>query len=952
MGRGLERFIFCINCWCAEEIGSMAFMSFIFNNVFINRRRTISAMIGITLAVTLVSAEIIAIDTSASSVIKSKFEQVPYDYSANSKYDYNNTTKLLENVKNVIHVEPIDKRGFSGFYVGNISEGYIEEGYRRPKYNYVELVGARQSFSKVMDKFGIEGGFDVSGATISDYIAKSFGLAVGDTLTLRYREYYDEYGENPVIKNYTYNISVSAIFKIREPTSAEYHSVYMNYRYGEFSVASIFVNISAIEGIYSALNRSREFYHEYTYYIWIDRDALINPHDLAGSKEALEKERQKIIDMGRKVDSSFVCYESNLIIAISELEQWLTSAKLVYVGISFPAIGLGVYLGIIGIDLGMNERRREIGVLGARGCKKRQLGIMFVTEALISGLIAGVLGIFFGSMMSNIVISLGAVPAMNEENQVGIFSSFTISYQSVVLAIIFAVALMLLSTVSPIRRMLKTPPIENLKFFSASESESKYNPKWDVIMLGIAIVTYSTVMLVSYVTQHANEFGFIFIECFLALGVISIILMPISPFLLIFSITRILTLGTKRLYDMSSNLTKPITSQMWYVVNKNVVRNPKRVSSVCTIVSLAIAFGLFVAMMSDTQVEYQRKYIEATVGSDMSVTTYTNINFTNKLSNIDGIETVSPYMSIYCYSGYGTSFTCIYINSTLYTKAVNIHESMFKEGSPSAFLELKKEKKCIIGNEYAKQNGIEVGDKVEVWFDQYIGGEPISEVYFVNAIVNFLPGLGAYTNYVIVDFEQIPKNYNIYSCNEVNYLIKTKEGYNPDLIAKDIHCLFSDDVYEIKTVKSVTEEYSADPLGTSLPQFLKLEFYFSVLIITIGLGMILYVASIEREREMAGLVARGASNSHIETLFIGEGLTIIIMGTIIGSTTGLITAYVYTQVFSSLVNPYGIEYTPYFTLNLAIVVLVTIISMLIAVFVVARRACALDISEALRLRGG
>jgi len=947
----------------------MAFISFIVSNVFKNRRRTISAIIGITLAVTLISAEIIAIDTSASSVINDKIEQVPYDFRANSRDDYNNTTKALENVKRVIRVEPVKTPGGYGIYVGNISEGYIEERgyYRQGESYYVELIGARQSFSEVMNKFGLKGEFNVSGATISETIAESLGLSIGDTLTLKRREYVYS-GESAIIKNFTYNITITALFKTPSQPNVENYFEYSNYKSsGEFYYNSIFVNISSIDAIYSALNFSKERhdsyydgyydnyydnYYAYTYYIWIDRDSLINPHDLSGSEKALENERARIAESGSKVDHTFVCYESNLIMAIYELEQWLTTAKLVYIGISFPAIGLGVYLGIIGIDLGMNERRREIGVLGARGCKKRQLGIMFIIEALISGLMAGLVGIFLGALMSNIVISVGASPIENKENIIALFSSLTISPQSVAIAIIFAVILMLLSIISPLRRMLKTPPIDNLKFFSASESELKYTPKWDIVMLSVAIVTYSAVMLSTYISQHADEFGFIFTECFLALVAISHILMPVSPFFLIFSITRMLTRGTKKLYEFSSKLTKPVTSQMWFVVDKNVVRNPKRVSSVCTIVSLAIAFGLFVAMTSDTQLEFQRKYIEATVGSDICISTDTNINFTSKLSNIDGIETISPYITSYSYSNYGISFTCIYINSTLYSKAVNIQESMFKEGSPSSILEIRKDKKCIIGKEYAEHGSLEIGDKLEIEFGFDIDGEPIVEVYRVNAIVNFLPGLGTYTEYVIVDFEQLPKDLSIYSYQGVNYLIKTKEGYDPDLIAQDIESIFSENIDGIKTVKSATKEYNRDPLSTSLPQFLKLEFYFSVLIITIGLGMILYVASIEREREMAGLVARGASNSHIETLFIGEGLTIIIMGTIIGTTTGLITAYVYSHVFSFLVNPYGIEYTPYFTLNLALVVLGTLISMLIAVFLVARRASSLDLSEALRLRGG
>ncbi len=948
----------------------MAFASFILSNVFRNRRRTFSAIIGITLAVTLISAEIIAIDTSAAAVVQKKLDEVPFDFFGFSSREVNNTTRALEKVRYITHVEPVMKKDTYDIYVGNMS--HEDYGYREsysPKYFSVSLVGVRQSFGDVMGKFDLSGSFDVSGATISDSVADALGLAVGDTLKITRREYnYDPYHYTPAYTNYTVNVTVTAVFNAASEPKDDVYPLYGGYYdgYGNnyFGYNTIFVNISSVEALYSALNYSEEAHGyygaygaKYSYYIWIERETMINAHDITATRVALDKERNRLSKDGKAADYTFDVRESELLSALAGIEQWLTNAKLIYMGVSFPAIGLGVYLGLIGIDLGMNERRREMGVLGARGCKHHQMTGMFIAESLIAGLIAGILGIFFGALTSKLVISVGASPGGSTGDMLkNALASLTIEPVSIALSIAFAVGLMMLAMLGPARRMLKTAPIDNLKLFSTTEAQMKYASKWDVVMIFVGISAYIGAEFYSLIRENAGLFGFMGAEACLIFAAISLLLMPVSPFLLIFGITRILTRATRKLYDISSTITKPVTGEMWHLVNRNIVRNPKRISSVCTIVSLALAFGLFVAMTSDSQIEYQRNSIAASVGSDIFIETGENINFTDKLYNIDGVDVASPYMlkssttnSMYGYLNY------ILLNSTAYSETVELRPSLFRFGDASSFQKMANDKVCVVDNEFADRNGVDVGDFIEINFDmidEFGYYHSITMQYKIAAIVGFLPGLGDVMEYAVVDFKQIPEEYDMYQYTGVNYHIKTKSGYDPDVVAKDIKSVFPSEVIRFRTVKTETERLNNDPIWSSMPQFLNLEFGFTVLIVTIGLGLIMFVASLEREREMAGIVARGASTAHIESLFLGEGLTIITMGTIIGTTTGLATAYVYSQVFKPIMGAYGIDYYPVFTINLAIVVLVTIISMIAAVFFVARRARALDLTEALRLRGG
>src|SRR2546427_6089182 len=74
---------------------------------------------------------------------------------------------------------------------------------------------------------------------------------------------------------------------------------------------------------------------------------------------------------------------------------------------------------------------------------------------------------------------------------------------------------------------------------------------------------------------------------------------------------------------------------------------------------------------------------------------------------------------------------------------------------------------------------------------------------------------------------------------------------------------------------------------------------FMVVILTAGLGIILYAATLERDVELAAIRARGASGWQTAGLLIGEATSIMLIGLIVGTGIGILAAYLSTTFIAA-----------------------------------------------------
>ena len=140
--------------------------------------------------------------------------------------------------------------------------------------------------------------------------------------------------------------------------------------------------------------------------------------------------------------------QQELINTIGESQRTIT----LYMG-AIAAISLVVGgIGIMNIMLvSVRERTREIGLRKAIGARERDILIQFLIEALTMSTSGGIIGVLLGVLIAVVA---------NESGQ----SRASVTPESVILAVGFAVAIGLFFGIEPARRAARLDPIESLRY--------------------------------------------------------------------------------------------------------------------------------------------------------------------------------------------------------------------------------------------------------------------------------------------------------------------------------------------------------------------------------------------------------------------------------------------------------------------------------------------------------
>ena len=120
-------------------------------------------------------------------------------------------------------------------------------------------------------------------------------------------------------------------------------------------------------------------------------------------------------------------------------------------------------LGIVNtLLMAILERRREIGIMKAIGASDRDVQVIFFSEAAVMGLVGGLLGVSFGWALgrainfgTNVYLRQLEMPPEN------LWSS---PWWLLAGAVVFAIAVSILSGLFPAARAAKLEPVEALRY--------------------------------------------------------------------------------------------------------------------------------------------------------------------------------------------------------------------------------------------------------------------------------------------------------------------------------------------------------------------------------------------------------------------------------------------------------------------------------------------------------
>lgn len=970
-------------------MGVLTFFRYSFQGVLRNRRRSLFAALGIALAMALVSGSLIAVDSSAYGLLRSAVDKVDVDFIANGNAAFDSTFNTQPLNNSVSAIESVDKV-LDATPLVSVSDWTPPSQQLQTNYYFGGfcLAFLPSESSRFLKAEGISGSMPEKGTVaIPKDVADSFNISVSDTITLSMvRTSYGAY--NITTGSYdSKSTYLNLTFEVTQIWTQNYSADSVgSHHYGGGAVAASSIRsprvvlpgiwqtpvVMSIDSFRSVMTSGNSAFImagsgvSVRYLIWIDRDNVIDLANIDGTVRDITFIQHRLERQGQAF--GFYVQESPLVSALQTMKPQLESQKMLFLALSLPVVALGTYLSVVGVDLGITSRRREIGILKSRGASNKHVFFSLILESLFLGTFAALIGLLMGLVVSRFLLGSALSLSSGAAGGSTYWTDFRLSAGAIELTILFGVGLMLLSSWRPFKRASRTDVAEALHFYSHAATKVEYKPGVDILLLSLSILSIVSIS-VGFDWVSNTSWSWITKMVVTVVMLIGTLIFPIMPFLLSLSVIRLTTRGPRKLYSKLSWFVKGWTGELHQLVDKNIIRNPRRASNIAVMISLAIAFGLFISVTMESRIGLAKEQVKFDVGADIKVTSYTqgsSVNYSalDKLQTIPGANHVAVFESLSLQGAVGfgsTTFQTQVLDSSAYRNTVHPSDFYFVHSGKGMLGNLQKNGSVILTSDFAQRASILVGDPMPVTLE--VARSQNGSIYqtasynFVLNVIGLikgLPGLG-YLEAVIDEgtLRWIPEKDVFASYQTAGALIDVSKGADVPAVAAAAGTVFAS-VNISSTVTTTADQLAAlqaDPGFGALSDYLYMEYAMSVLIMSVGVGLIIFVAVTDREQELACIMARGSSSSQMRRILMGESITLMILGLSVGAVVGLISAF----LFNTLTLPGSGGVVPHrmlFTYVTWAMVLVAAASLVVAALLATARAGRIRLAEVLRIRGG
>ena len=638
---------------------------------------------------------------------------------------------------------------------------------------------------------------------------------------------------------------------------------------------------------------------ETNFLVTVDRESIINPWDTQASADSLRTIADNIQNTILANYEHHVYVQSNLEYALQSFQYEFPNLYLSFMLVSFPVFFVAWYLGSTVSDVSFNLRRREIGLLSTKGLSSGQIKRMFFAEALVIGLVGGLLGVLGGLLLNQVFTGF---------NLETLFNPQTFSPTTILATIIFGVSLSFFSVYFSAKRATRLPTVDALKEYVSVEANKPYKKRlpWIAFILGTyKIITFILAINLPYMLSNAAYVGggnYMFSLLLGPLVILDQVLTYFGPLLFFWGFTKLFIQGSLKFQQLTSKASR-IMGDLGSLAAKNVRRNPARSAAIAFLIALIIGFGVQVTAQMASEQDYSYRRVQYAVGADITVSV---LNETKGqtildyiLGNVSGIKNSTIECTlIQQYAG----TTMKTIDPDTWLETAYFEREWFGGASlEEAFHQLnigKSNMTIILEHRVAKDLNLTVGDEIGVDFQS---GARKLKVVGLFGPEQADPGINFY--YTLQTWSFIPRNlFNMSSPFsdaflledfQTKLLLKLNDGVNGSVVAENIRNLNLEiygveslDEELIKAQSSLNSGYSMQILDVQ-----RLGLIFAVLAASAGTALISIISMKERNREAALMSVRGLSYKQLVWMFLAENLAVVVFAIVLGLSVGLIAGY-------------------------------------------------------------
>lgn len=557
-----------------------------------------------------------------------------------------------------------------------------------------------------------------------------------------------------------------------------------------------------------------------------------------------------------------------------------------------------------------------------KGLSSGQIQRMFLTEALVIGLVGGALGVVGGLILNQYYA--GGVDLNN------LFTSQLFSPAIMVITIVFGVILALLSVFWSSRRASRLAAVDTLRNYMPTELDKPHRkilPLIALILGSYKIVVFALGINISLLFNQMNATGGnIFVSMLqYPLTLFDALLTYIGPFLFFWGLTKLLIRDSTKFQQLASKISS-LMGDLGALAAKNVRRNPARLAAIAFLIALIIGYSVQVTGQIASQQDYIVRQVKTNVGADVTVSvvnaTKGQAIFDDIVANVSGIRNASIERSLTAtLADNSASLTVKPIDPASWDASAYYESGWFSGTSVEQMLKEMhgNNNTIIIDRAIAKQLNLKLYDEVGIDFQSaprklriigFYGPEP-SGTTGPGQVISIQSGSGsgfvksptyyysAYWSYVPANLFNVSSPFSgIYQLEtfNTNIVIKLNPSVNGTAVANQIRSLEGNEIYRGSSFDEQwrRSESMNDPLTYGNMQTLDIQslgLVFAVLSASVGTALIAIVSLRERSREATLMSVRGLSYRQLVFMFLTESMAIITFAVILGLFVGVIIVY-------------------------------------------------------------
>lgn len=950
-----------------------------------NPSRSIYSILGVVLALALVSGTLVAVDSASYVLKKAALDEVPVDFigeSSNPVTDFNESSLLIQvqslaGISGIVDVIPLVV--MHGWTVFSTSITPSEAIFRSTSVMFIP-----NESDSLMSSYRVCGSLPLPGTVaISNETAQELGVGVGDRVNCSRALSVFRIENETVVHSVVYLNTSFVVSKVWTQAKSASEIDYQRYvglvRAPDPDTVVISENVNPIvlriEDARLIIDRMVALLSDsqiaddtwsvedasYQYFVWVNRHELISIVDTDDTIDRLNYVGNRLDIVGYDYGISFD--ESPLIEPLRAAGEELGKSKPLLVAMSVPAIAIGMYVAMVGCELAARRRRREIGVLRSRGASDRWLLRSLLIENSMLGIAAALLGLLCGVIVSRFILQVATSFSSIAYAQPTL-SDVVMEPATILLTVLFGVLIMIASAVIPLNGLRKLRIVDALRGYDEVAEQVEYSPRADYLLLAASGVCVASVSLQSTISTHGDS-----LMSQVALDVLSVyglFFIWAVPLILPVALSRLVVLGSPGVVAGLSCMVRWWTQGLHSVVRSNIVRNPRRSTQITLMLSMVMAFGMFATITMDSSDVRAEELIRTQVGADVSLfgTHLTgavadfNLSTLNKIDDITGVKNYCPFQGFPVTEEIHNQWVPLLVfDSQKYVEISQPSDYWFYESDSSPFRDLYEGGAVLVDMEFADRNGLLIGDTLPVRYEYINSTSHTLDSLHVSTrivgIVSGLPGLGDYK--ILTDYATIPILPEQLCVESFDFgaLVSIQEGQNPAVVASESSEVFS--MAGLEPSRVIVLEFELEGLGEdpsygSLQSFLIVEFALSLMMIACGTGLVVFASVSDRRHELARMIARGVSRCQMRRLILGEQIPLVAIATLIGVSVGMLTAFVLNDAMRSTEHEM-IEYPLVVSAHCVLVVLGGICAMIIAPVVASSVASEMNVAQVMKTEG-